>query len=434
MFPGTILMGAQSRLLPPSIPFRFFFAATFFHIVFWALVLISADQVPGFVGGTGPVLAALHTLTLGVFTMTAMGASFQLLTVATGVALRAVWPCHLAWWLYFPGVIVLLVGFATHYHYAQALGAVAAIGGLVVYGVVVADVLRRTKSLKMAITHAWFALIALAALMILGFMLIADFDHGFLNNHAAIGLAHFILAVFGFMGLLAFGFSTILVPMFALSPAVPDRQGWMALASVVPAIILAVLGVVLGQKPLIYGGFALGLIGTGFHLWCMWFALKKGMRKRLGLSFVMIKGAWVMLPVTLLLGAAATAGWLGYSGITLFGFVSVAGWLLTFLLGILQRIIPFLASMNMNRKGRKPPTLSEMADDRTLKAAAVCHVLAVLSVAVGIVQDQGNFVFAGALCGTLGAVAFLWYASAVGTTYLSYHQGGGAETLETTDQ
>ena len=430
MFPGTILMGAQARLLPPSIPFRFFYVACFFHIVFWALVLVSANEVAGFRGGTGPALAALHALTLGVFAMTAMGASFQLLTVATGVALRAVWPCHLAWWFFFPGVLVLLTGFAIHHHYTQAAGAFAAIIGLVIYALTVADVLLRTKSLKLAVSHAWVALAALIGLLGFGFALIVDFDHGFLNDHAAIGLTHFILAVFGFMGMLALGFSTILVPMFALSPAVPDKAGWFSFVFVVLALAASAYGAAERNEMALYGGLAAGLVGVGLHLWCMLLSLKKGMRKRLGISFVMVKAAWVMLPVVLLVGLAVMTDWVS---VTLFGFLALVGWMLTFLLGILQRIIPFLASMNMNRKGSKPPTLSEMANERLLKVTLVCHAVAVVLGGLGIVQDQGNFVFAGAISGIIGAVAFLWYAVAVGTTYLSYHNESDRTALETTD-
>ena len=67
-----------------------------------------------------------------------------------------------------------------------------------------------------------------------------------------------------------------------------------------------------------------------------------------------------MLPATLLVGLAALFGHAGSNGPTLFGLFLLLGWLLTFLLGILQRILPFLASMHMN-KGGMPPLMSELA-------------------------------------------------------------------------
>ncbi|MDP6109257.1 MAG: hypothetical protein QGF71_04175, partial [Rhodospirillales bacterium] len=61
--PGTILMGAQLRLLPPSLPFRFFLAAAVFHFFFWVTIGFSYEDVAGFTGGPGPILSAIHVLT-----------------------------------------------------------------------------------------------------------------------------------------------------------------------------------------------------------------------------------------------------------------------------------------------------------------------------------------------------------------------------------
>ena len=92
---ATFLGGAKSRLLPRSIPFRFFAAAAVFHVMMWLGLLIGADEAASFRGGLGTTLASVHLLTLGILTTTAIGASVQLLPVATGGPLRAVWPGRL---------------------------------------------------------------------------------------------------------------------------------------------------------------------------------------------------------------------------------------------------------------------------------------------------------------------------------------------------
>ena len=69
---ATFLSGAKSRLLPASVPFRYFGAALAFHLLAWLLVLLGAPQVPSFAGGLGAPLGALHAVTLGVLLMTAM--------------------------------------------------------------------------------------------------------------------------------------------------------------------------------------------------------------------------------------------------------------------------------------------------------------------------------------------------------------------------
>ncbi|MEO8654600.1 MAG: hypothetical protein ABI409_10800, partial [Ramlibacter sp.] len=80
---GSFLGDARSRLLPASIPLRFFGAATVFHLLAWLALAASASEWPGFAGGLGWPLAAMHLVTLGVLGMTALGAGAQLLPVAT---------------------------------------------------------------------------------------------------------------------------------------------------------------------------------------------------------------------------------------------------------------------------------------------------------------------------------------------------------------
>ncbi|MCW9034813.1 MAG: hypothetical protein OQJ97_11395 [Rhodospirillales bacterium] len=421
MFPGTILMGAQSRLLPPSLPFRFFIAAAVFHIFVWVVLFLGAEDAQSFIGGPGLPLGAIHLLTLGVFVMTAIGASFQLLTVATGAAHKWLWACKLAWWLYLPGILILIHGFTSGDHHVQVGGAFLTIAALVVYIVVVGDILARSNSLKMALSHTWVGLLSLIALFVLGFLLIVDFEHGILPEHSAIGMAHLILAVFGFMGMLTFGFSHILVPMFALSPAPPEKPGFASFEISVGALILAVVGTLSSLAVVQFAAIILGLVAAGMHIWTMNWSLKNGMRKKLGLSFVMVKAGWVMLIVTLLIGALAVIDTAGDNVVTLFGFLALFGWLLTFLTGILQRVIPFLASMNMNKKGVKAPRLSEMASETSLKIHAVCHGIAVLFISLGIVLNQTLFIQGGAISGVIGSIGFLWFTLAIVKSYRTYH-------------
>jgi hypothetical protein len=95
-----------ARLLPASIPFRFL-AALLFHLLGWTAMAASAPILASAEGGLGLPVAGLHLMTLGVLTVTAVGAGFQLLPVAIQADLPAVWPCRLISWLLLPGVAVL---------------------------------------------------------------------------------------------------------------------------------------------------------------------------------------------------------------------------------------------------------------------------------------------------------------------------------------
>ena len=411
---ASFLAGAKSRLLPASIPFRFFAAAAIFHLLLWLALLAGAEHVPSFRGGPGPVLAAVHLLALGVLTTTAIGASAQLLPVATRRALAAVWPIKLVFWLTVPGTAALVVGFYTLHTPMMILAAIATSTGLILFVLILADNLRRAGSLPVVAAYGWAALVALVLLVGFGLLLAFDYEIGVLPDHGAAALVHMILGGFGFMGMLALGFSHVLIPMFTLSAPPEKRLSFIEFALAAIAVAFAAFGAFSGNTPALTIAALIGLAAAAVHLWLMHRALAGGMRKRLGRSFVLIRASWLLLPTTLLVGLAALHGGAGTNGPTLFGFLLVGGWLLTFLLGVLQRILPFLASMHAVRSaGGAPPLASELAASSPLVLHAICHGLAVALLAIAIAIDVRSLARLAAAIGLVGAAAFAWFVGGV---------------------
>jgi hypothetical protein len=411
---ATFLAGAKSRLLPMSVPFRFFAAATVFHILLWAAMLAGAGQLTSFRGGLGPILAAVHLLTLGVFAATAVGASVQLLPVATRRSLAAVWPIKLVFWLLLLALVPLLAGMHFGETRILAIGALATAAPLVLFAILLANNLQRATSLPVVAAYGWGALAALVALIALGVLLSLDYGGALLPAHGAAALAHLILGGFGFMGLLALGFSHVLIPMFALAGSPDKRRSFVAFGFALVALVIGAGAALMDSRAGLSVAVLLGLVATTLHLDLMRHALATGMRKRLGLSFVLIRAAWLMLPLTLVAGLAALFGLAGANGATLFGFLLLFGWLLTFLLGILQRIMPFLASMHATRsQAAAPPLLSELAASWPLKLHGACHGLAIAILAVAIVLDSVSLARLGSGVGLIGAIAFGWFTADV---------------------
>lgn len=407
---AAFLGGAQGRLLPASIPFRFFIAGIVFHIAMWGTLFLAADEVPDFAGGPGLPLAALHLLTLGVFAMVAMGAALQMLPVATRRAVPSDWPVRLAFWLMLPGIALMAYGMAGYVALSLGLGVALAGLGLLMLASLLGQNLARARDLPLVAAYGWGAVASLAALVGLGLALAADYDLGFLPYHGRAALAHLVLAVFGFMGLLVIGFSHILVPMFALSPAPPATPGRLGLACWLAAIVLAAAGAFAGSNMLFASGVVLGLAGALLYLGSMAWVWRRRLRKRLGLSFVLVRLAWACLPASLVLALAATFDLAGPRGPQLAAFVALWGWLLTFLTAILQRIMPFLASMHAAKSNGKAPRVSEMTAERPLQLHAACHVAALLLVGAGIAGDMPLAVRAGAAAGLAGSLAFAAFA------------------------
>jgi hypothetical protein len=409
---ATFLGGAKSRLLPPSIPFRFFAAAAGFHVLMWLALLAAAGEAVSFRGGLGSTLASVHLLTLGVLTTTAIGASVQLLPVATRRTLHAVWPIKLVFWLTVPGMIALIGGMDAAQTSILIPAAVITTAGLLLFCWLLADNLRRASGLAVVGAHGWAALAALVMAIALGLALAFNEETGFLPDDGGAALAHLILGAFGFMGLLVLGFSHILVPMFALASAPARRPSFASFAAAAAALVLGTLGALTGSRDVLAAAALVGLAAAAVHLWLMVHVLKTGMRKRLGLSFVLVRAAWVMLPATLLVGLAALYGLAGKNGATLFGFLLLFGWLLTFLLAILQRIMPFLASMFVPPPARGGTAIvSELAGAPSLKLHAVCHAAALAVLAAAIILDDLTVARIGSGIGLIGAIAFAWFTA-----------------------
>lgn len=413
MIGGSFLSGATSRLLPASIPFRFFMAAAYFHVLAWIALAFAADNAASFIGGLGNTLSAIHLLTLGTLATAAMGASFQLLPVATRAPIASLWQPRLTFWLIVAGVHVLVAGMATGNATLLLAGALICALALLLFALITLRNLWLTPQPAVATAYGWVAVVCLVATLLLGLLLTFDFTRGFFADHGRIALLHLIVAVFGFFGLLTFGFSGLLLPMFALSPAPPSRQSYIILGMAAVSILLAATAVILNLALLLAASAAVALVTAVGHVAILERGLAKRMRKKIGLSFVLIRIGHGALIAGLLGGLVLTLIPPLPRMPALFGWVILAGWLMTFLFGILQRILPFLASMHAGKARGRPPLLSEIGPGRPLNIHATCHFAALILVGAGIIGDFGIVIRIGAIVGMAGAVAFLWFAITV---------------------
>lgn len=401
------------RLLPASIPFRFFLTAAVFHAAGWVVLAFAAGEVAGLSGGPGPVLASLHLITVGVLAMTAMGAAFQLLPVATQAAFSRTWILRLVYWLILAGTLGLSTGMAYSSPPVMLAGAIPAVAALILFTGVVARNLMAARNLPAAGIFVWLALGCLFALLGLGALLIVDYVSPVLPDHAKSAQIHYLLGVFGFMGLLAIGFSQILIPMFVI--AEPPKPGTARATACLMALgIIGGIGGIVAESLVVSGAAAaLAMGGAGLHVQAMTATLQRRLRPRLDLEFILIRVSWAGLLVAILLApiAAAESGWPQAPQALVFASLFV--WLLTFLLGVLQRILPFLASMHAKPPTGLPPRSSELVNQRALRIHVAAHLLALVAAGAGIAFDVAVLVRAGAIIGAAGALAFLWFATQV---------------------
>lgn len=385
---------SRSRLLPMSVPFRYFGAAVVFHVAAWGLLAFSAEQLPRFETGLGPVFAALHLVTLGVLAMTAVGATLQLLPVATRQPVRSAGAAKLLWWLLVPGTAGFAAGAAAYAPRAMAPGAVLAVLALALYAWLLFGNLRDARGMKVIVAHGWAALASLVLVLASGLALVARYEHGLAFDHGAVRAAHLVLAAYGFMGLLALGLSQLLLPMFAVAPPPSARQAYAWLG-------LALAGVALAAAGLTLAAASAGLAAAILHVLAMERALRARLRPALGPAFTLVRVSWACLILSLVLAALMALEIAPPRAAALFGVLLVPGWLLSFLLGVLQRIVPFLASVHT------PAGLaSALTPTQPLSIHRALHLCALAGLACAIVLDEPWIARAGAAAGLAGAIAF----------------------------
>ena len=394
---------ARSRLLPMSVPFRYFGAAVAFHVLAWAALLAGAREVASFPGGLGLPFAALHLATLGVLAMAAIGATLQLLPVATRQPLRSVGAAKLVWWLFAPGVLVFAGGAALYAPRAMAPGAALAVAALALYGGLLGRNLWSARGMPVVVAHGWAALAALAGLAVTGLALVARYEHGLALDHSAFRGAHLVLAAYGFMGLLALGLSQFLLPMLAIARPPTPRSAYAALGTALFAILLA-LGDYVAAAALA------GLVAAAIHIVSLERSLRARLRPVLGPAFQLVRASWALLLAGLALAAAMALGWAPPRAGVLFIVLLVPGWLLTFLLGVLQRIVPFLASVHA---GSRAPLASALSPQAPLAAHRVLHFAALAGLLAGVALDASWLVQAAAAAGLAGALAFTAFFAGV---------------------
>ena len=403
------IAGAGSRLLPASIPFRYFGAAAVAHPLAWLALFAGAEAATVFVGGLGPALAALHLVTLGVLATTAIGASLQLLPVATRQPIVSVRLAAFVWWLLVPGIALLAWGMANVSPRWIGIGAAAINVALLAYGWLLLRNLQRAKGMPEVVLHGWVALASLAATIATSVAMAAVLVHGIPLDYRALAATHLIVASFGFMGMLCMGISYLLVPMFALTALPQGRAVRAPLALATAAIALAAAAPWTGWHP--FPTLAAAVCGTAavlLHLRVMTRALRQRARPTLDRSFVLVRFAWAMWVAAIAVGAAiALLPSPPMRLYPLFGVLLAAGWLLGFALAILQRIAPFLATMHAGKHVRPVPSVASLTPIAPLRIHLGCHVVAVLLLAVAVLAVEPALTRAAAAIGLAGAIAWL---------------------------
>ncbi|MNX83509.1 hypothetical protein D3C86_1152750 [compost metagenome] len=324
-------------------PLRYFLVGLGAYVFATAGVLAFGDLLTG-TPWHPRILALTHLFTLGTLVAMIMGASYQLVPV---VLLVPLWSQRLAkatFWVFLAGVVGMVGGFWAVQ--PAWLGCGAALAGLSV----ASFLLNVARSIARGTRWNLVGAFVIVSLTFLGGAVALGMSRAFAYAHPALAVSvrdpvaiHAHLAAFGGAGLLVFGVSYRLIPMFAVSPE-GDRRGAWVLGFGACGLLVLAAGLGAGDPPAVQVG-AIALAGT-CALWILdalrMFAARTRKRLDVGLAYVAAAVGW--LGLALVLGLALALGGapnerlaVAYALCGMVGFVGFS------VLGQFYKIMPFLA-------------------------------------------------------------------------------------------
>ncbi|MCA8976685.1 MAG: NnrS family protein [Planctomycetes bacterium] len=402
--------------LPPlHVPLRFFVTATVFLVLVGTLWLWQGELV--FVARWSPgMLASTHLLTLGFFTMIMFGALFQVVPVLGGRPVPRPGLVATITHLGLSGGTLLLSAGLWAMSPGRMQFALVLLGcALVVFVPTVAVcLLRRHATALRPVRFAGLAFVVTIGLGVLMASAIAWPGLGiafraWTDLHAACG-------GLGWGMLLVIGVGYQVVPMFHVTPPFPN----VATRWTVPAVVLGLVLLALPAPAPIFGTVAIAGFGLA-HVAVTLSLLHRRRRRRPDATVLAWQCGLVILGIALLLALAdavlpATvrpSSRIGSFDLLLAVLFALGG-LGTIVLGMLTKIVPFLAFLHLQRRAlpvlaatRELPPMAEFLGLASARAQVVLHLVTAAAIAATVLHPPltavaGALLIAdGALCASI---------------------------------
>ena len=367
---------------PFAAPLRFFLTAPLFSLAAGLLLmaagpdLLASRWTPG-------LLAATHLITVGFMLQIMLGALIQILPVVAGVNLGD--PLRVSRWLHAglsAGAILLASGFLWG---APALLSAAALTlalTVAAFLVVTGRALSGVPSTSPTIRGLKLALLGLAGAVGLGAWLALAIAHGWAVPLLALTDLHVGWALGAWAGALLAAMAFVVVPMFQLTPGYPARPSWWFPGVMLGLVLLWTLAVYLDSALAIRLVQALSaLLGMAFLLLTLRLQMQRRRARadatyrywQLGLASAIFALA-MLLTAAVWPPFADLGGWSTFAGIML-----LIGGFMPFIIGMLYKIVPFLAWLHLRdqaKLGMAVPNMNKILSEVAMRRQMRAHVVA----------------------------------------------------------
>ncbi|WP_457746740.1 hypothetical protein [Sulfurimonas sp.] len=370
--------GLSINQAPPiSAPFRFFLTAPIFGILAGILIYFS-DATILMNRYSIDTIVITHFITIGLFGFIMLGALTQMLPVLASIKIAKVRVVvALSHFLLVVGLLSMAFGMELGLKPFMLL-AMSALGGgflLMIISILYAikDVENFTATIKGMRASLVFALL----IVLMGLFLLYEYAVESVSSiHFSLANIHSVWAVFGFAGILIIGVAFQVLPMFYVAPRFKQfcKKRVVVLIST-GLVIWMLLNIFVNEYALV----AKLWIATFFWAFATTVWIKFNKRKR-PISDVTV-WYWRSASIFLTLGSFL---WIfdeffKHEYIVMVGILIGGGFILSIMIGMLYKIVPFLVWFHLNAKGyMNIPTINEMINKNLAKIQFILFVVSLI--------------------------------------------------------
>jgi hypothetical protein len=362
---------------PISAPLRFFVTAPLFGILAGILLLFS-DLASLMSRYSIDAIVVTHLITIGLFGSVMLGALTQMLPVLASAKIpRVKLVSTLAHLFLVVGLLSMAVGLELS-NAALLWAASVLLGvGFVVMVVSMLYAMKGIQHLTASIKGMRMSLFFAAMIVFMGIYLL----YGYVENditqlHYEVANIHSTWAIFGFAGILIIGVAFQVLPMFYVAPRFKQFCKRRVVLLITAGLFIWMLLSLFADEYTLYAKL---WIVTFFWAFATTVWIKFNKRKR-PISDVTV-WYWRAASIFLTLGAFL---WIfdeffKHQYIVMVGILIGGGFILSIMLGMLYKIVPFLVWFHLNALGYMTiPTMNEMINKTAAKLQFVLFVLALV--------------------------------------------------------
>ena len=372
------LNGLSIDQAPPiSAPLRFYLTAPLFAIIAGFLILFSDANILMSRYSIDSIIIT-HALTIGFLGFIMLGSLTQMLPVLAGAIIPKVsLVTKISHVLLVFGTIFMLLGLSFENSLLDILAFLfLGIGFITILSSISLGILN-VKNFNATVRAMATSLVFAFFTIIMGlFLLYTYIDNDFIEYRNIIANVHSVWGVFGFAGILIIGVTFQVLPMFYVAPKFKNFCKKRVVLLISTGLVIWLLTSIYSESYSIIGKAWIALFFWAFST-TVWIKL---VRRRRPITDVTV-WYWKIASIFLTLGAFLWIfdEYFKHEYIVMVAILLGGGFILSIMIGMLYKIIPFLVWFHLNAMGYMTiPTMNEMINKNLAKIQFVLFILSLI--------------------------------------------------------